>query len=37
MKISLNWLKNYVNFGLSAKDLAHRLTLSGHEGKKEDL
>jgi phenylalanyl-tRNA synthetase beta chain len=31
MKISLNWLKDYVNISLSAKELADRLTMSGNE------
>lgn len=36
MKISLNWLKDYVHFTISAKELAHRLTLSGLEVEKEE-
>jgi phenylalanyl-tRNA synthetase beta chain len=31
MKVSLNWLKDYVNITLSAKELAGRLTMSGNE------
>jgi phenylalanyl-tRNA synthetase beta chain len=31
MKVSLNWLKDYVNISLSAKELAGRLTMSGNE------
>lgn len=31
MKISLNWLRDYVNISLPAKDLAERLTMSGNE------
>mgnify|MGYP000958315663 CR=1 FL=1 len=37
MKISLNWLKEYINSKLSAKELAHRLTLSGLEVEKEEI
>ncbi|MFA6378838.1 MAG: phenylalanine--tRNA ligase subunit beta [Candidatus Omnitrophota bacterium] len=36
MKISLNWLKKYIHFGISAKELSHRLTLSGLEVEKEE-
>lgn len=36
MKTSLNWLKEYIAFRLSAKELAHRLTLSGLEVEKEE-
>ena len=31
MKVSLNWLKDYVNIPLPVKELAHRLTMSGNE------
>ncbi len=31
MKISLNWLRNYVEFDLSIDDLVHRLTMVGLE------
>lgn len=31
MKISIQWLKNYVSFKLSSQEIAHRLTLSGME------
>ncbi len=31
MKVSLNWLKDYVNIALPAKELAHKLTMSGNE------
>lgn len=31
MKISVEWLKNYVTFSLPPEKLAHRLTLAGHE------
>jgi phenylalanyl-tRNA synthetase beta chain len=31
LKVSLNWLKDYVNISLSAKELAERLTMSGNE------
>ncbi len=31
MKISLRWLKDYVDITLGPKDLAHRLTASGNE------
>jgi phenylalanyl-tRNA synthetase beta chain len=31
MKVSLDWLKDYVNITLSAKELAERLTMSGNE------
>jgi phenylalanyl-tRNA synthetase beta chain len=31
MKVSLNWLKDYVNISLPAKELADRLTMSGNE------
>ncbi|MBE9512927.1 MAG: phenylalanine--tRNA ligase subunit beta [Chloroflexi bacterium] len=33
MKVSLNWLKEYVNVSLSPSDLAHRLTMAGSEVK----
>ena len=31
MKVTLNWLKDYVDFDLSANDLSHRLTMAGLE------
>lgn len=31
MKVTLNWLKDYVDFDLSADDLSHRLTMAGLE------
>ena len=31
MKVTLNWLKDYVDFDLSADDLSHRLTMVGLE------
>ncbi len=31
MKVTLNWLKDYVDFDLSAADLSHRLTMVGLE------
>ena len=31
MKLSLNWLKNYIDHGLSADELAHRMTMAGLE------
>jgi phenylalanyl-tRNA synthetase beta chain len=31
MKVSLNWLKDYVNLVLSPQELAHKLTMSGNE------
>jgi phenylalanyl-tRNA synthetase beta chain len=31
MKVSLNWLKDYVNISLPAKELADKLTMSGNE------
>ena len=34
MKISLNWLKEYVAPGISAERLAHKLTMAGHEVEK---
>ena len=34
MKISLNWLKDYVRFGIPAERLAHALTMAGLEVKK---
>jgi phenylalanyl-tRNA synthetase beta chain len=37
MKVSLNWLKDYVNISLSAKELAGRLTMSGNEVSKLDV
>jgi len=33
MKVSLNWLRDYVDITLPLKDLAHRLTMSGTEVK----
>ncbi len=34
MKISLNWLNDYVKFGIPAEKLAHRLTMAGLEVEK---
>ena len=31
MKVTLNWLKDYVDFDLSADELSHRLTMTGLE------
>jgi phenylalanyl-tRNA synthetase beta chain len=31
MRVSLNWLKDYVDIDISAEDLAERLTMSGLE------
>ena len=31
MKISLNWIKDYVVHGLSTEKLSHKLTMSGTE------
>ena len=31
MKISLNWIKDYVNHGLSTEKLSHKLTMAGTE------
>ena len=31
MKVTLNWLKEYVDFDLSADELSHRLTMAGLE------
>ena len=31
MKVSLNWLKDYVNIQMEVKDLAHLLTMAGLE------
>ena len=31
MKVTLNWLKEYVDFDLAAEDLSHRLTMAGLE------
>ena len=31
MRVSLKWLKEYVDFDLAAEDLAHRLTMAGIE------
>src|SRR4030065_2815367 len=32
MKVSLNWLKDYVNIQMEMKELAHLLTMAGLEG-----
>src|SRR4030042_4635504 len=37
MKVSLNWLKDYVNIPLPVKELAHRLTMSGNEVSRLDV
>ena len=34
MKLSLQWLKDYIDFNLSAEELAHRLTMAGLEVEK---
>ena len=31
MKLSLNWLRNYIDHGLSTDELAHRMTMAGLE------
>ncbi|MFC1926712.1 phenylalanine--tRNA ligase subunit beta, partial [Chloroflexota bacterium] len=31
MKVSLNWLKDYINISLPIKELAHKLTMAGAE------
>ena len=31
MKVTLNWLKDYVDFDFDADDLSHRLTMTGLE------
>ena len=31
MKVSVNWLKDYVDVDIEAAELAHRLTMSGNE------
>lgn len=36
MKISLNWLKEYINHGVSTSELSKRFTLSGLEVEKEE-
>ena len=33
MKLSLNWLKDYIHHGLTPETLAERLTMAGHEVK----
>jgi phenylalanyl-tRNA synthetase beta chain len=37
MKISLNWLRDYVDIALPLKDVAHRLTMSGTEVKATEI
>jgi phenylalanyl-tRNA synthetase beta chain len=37
MKVSLNWLKDYVDVSLPVKELAHKLTMSGNEVGKIDV
>ncbi len=37
MKVSFNWLKDYVNISLSSKEIAERLTMSGNEVGKLDV
>jgi phenylalanyl-tRNA synthetase beta chain len=37
MKVTLNWLKNYVDCDLSAEELSHRLTMAGLEVDAMDL
>lgn len=36
MKISLRWLKDYINYGVSTSELSKRFTLSGLEVEKEE-
>src|SRR4030043_1578727 len=31
MRVSLNWLKDYVNLTLAPRELAHKLAMSGNE------
>ena len=31
MKVSINWLKDYVGVSVPAAELAHKLTMSGNE------
>ena len=31
MKVSVNWLKDYVDIDIEAAELAHKLTMSGNE------
>jgi phenylalanyl-tRNA synthetase beta chain len=33
MRVSLNWLKDYIDISISAADLANRLMMSGNEVK----
>ncbi len=37
MKVPMRWLRDFVDTGLSAKDLAHRLTMAGLEAEKVDM
>jgi phenylalanyl-tRNA synthetase beta chain len=37
MKVSLNWLKDYVNISLPIKELEHKLTMSGNEVGRIDI
>jgi len=37
MKVSLNWLKDYVDVALPVKELDHKLTMSGNEVGKIDI
>lgn len=37
MKVSLNWLKDYVNISLPVKELEHKLTMSGNEVGRIDI
>ena len=34
MKLSLNWLRDYVTIGVSPEKLAHKLTMAGLEVEK---
>ncbi len=34
MKVPMRWLADYVDTGLSAKDLAYRMTMAGLEAEK---
>ena len=37
MKVPMRWLRDFVDTGLSAKDLAHRLTMAGLEAEKVEM
>src|SRR3989338_9008904 len=36
MKLSLNWLKDYISYGISPEQLAHKLTMAGFEVEKSE-